>query len=248
MRALPKLVLEPLRRKPAQPARILIVHHMLLGDALLLTALIAKLRGQHPHAQLVLACPKALAPLYAKRPFGVDALAFDPRDGASVKRLLAPGSYDPGIVAGDNRYSWLALAAGCRWIVAHAGDIPAWKNWPVDEPIAYPDVPAAWAELAAELVDGRAPRPYRPADWPAPLPTELQARPYIVLHPGASSAVKRWPHRRLLHPLVHARLPLQPDPRHAGQRCAGDALAHQRSHVLGSCMQMFFLRRSDRVT
>ena len=200
-RALPKLVFKMLRQKPAQPARILITHQMLLGDALLLTALIAKTRQRYPRAQIALACPKAIAPLYAGHPFGVDTLAFDPRDAASIRRLTDSGPYDLGFVAGDNRYSWLALAAGCRWIVAHGGDRPAWKNWPVDEPIVYPDAPAAWAELAAGLVEGAAPRLYRPADWPPPpegepLPVGLRLRRYIVLHPGASSAVKRWPTQR----------------------------------------------------
>ncbi len=171
---------------------------MLLGDGLLLTALIARLRKRYPHASLVLACPKALAPLYAKKPFGVTALAFDPRDSESVRHVLDSGPYDLGIVAGDNRYSWLARAAGCRWIVAHQGGRPAWKNWPVDELVSYPDTPAAWGEIAAELVDGASPEPYRIEDWPAPpasalLPTQLSEREYIVLHPGASSSVKRWP-------------------------------------------------------
>ncbi|MDW9256182.1 putative aDP-heptose--lipooligosaccharide heptosyltransferase II [Burkholderia thailandensis] len=178
-----------MRRRPAHPRRILIAHHLLLGDTLLLTPLVAKLREQYPDAQIVLACPKAIAPLYASKPFGVEAFAFDPRDGASVKRLLVSGPYDLGIVAGDNRHSWLALGAGCRWIVAHAGDAPAWKNWPVDEPVPYPDAPAAWADFAAALVEGPAPRLYRSSDWPAPqarapLPAALRDRPYVVLHPG----------------------------------------------------------------
>jgi len=61
-------------------------------------------------------------------------------------------------VAGDNRHAWLALAAGCRWIVGHAADVPAWKNLPLDEAIPYPDAPAAWADLATELVAGPPPR------------------------------------------------------------------------------------------
>ena len=200
-RALPRFALKPWRRKPASVQRILVAHHLLLGDTLLLTPLLAKLRVRYPNAELVLACPKAIVPLYAGRPFGVIALPFDPRDVATVKGMLDSGPYDLGFVLGDNRHSWLAMGAGCRWIVAHAGDVPAWKNWPVDEPVAYPATPAAWADLAAELVDGPPPARYRPSDWPAPrhaaLPdADLLTPPYVVLHPGASTAVKRWPDAR----------------------------------------------------
>ena len=200
-RALPRLVFKPLRRKPSRPGRILIAHHLLLGDTLLLTPLLAKLRSLYPDAQIVLACPKAIVPLYAGRPFGVDALPFDPRDPHTVRNVLRSGPYDLGIVTGDNRHSWLAYGARCRWIVAHAGDMPAWKNWPVDELIPYPNQPAAWADLAAELVPGEAPPLYRPEFWPAPTPVIFDDSlrphtPYVVLHPGASTAVKRWPIER----------------------------------------------------
>ncbi|MEM5438991.1 glycosyltransferase family 9 protein [Paraburkholderia diazotrophica] len=200
-RAIPRLALKPLRRRPAAPARILIAHHLLLGDTLLLTPLLAKLRAQYPRADIVLACPKPIVPLYAARPFDVTALPFDPRDLSTVQGVLRSGPYDLGIVAGDNRHSWLALGAGCRWIVAHAADVPAWKNWPVNEHIPYPPEPAAWADLAAELADGEPPRRYRTQDWPAPaacavVDERLTQRPYVVLHPGASTAVKRWPDAR----------------------------------------------------
>jgi ADP-heptose:LPS heptosyltransferase len=213
-RALPRLALKPLRRKPQVLKRILIAHHLLLGDTLLLTPLIAKLRVQYPQAQIVLTCPKPIVPLYAGRPFGIDVIPFDPRDFRSVNAVLRSGPYDLGIVAGDNRHAWLALAAGCRWIVGHAGDIPAWKNWPLDETVPYPAEPAAWADLATELVAGPPPRPYRLSDWPAPAPAAFSAgdalmlqRPYVVLHPGASTAVKRWPDDRwrLLAEFVEAR-------------------------------------------
>jgi len=200
-RALQRFALKPWRRKPVSAQRILIAHHLLLGDTLLLTPLLAKLRVRYPNAEIVLVCPKAIVPLYAGRPFGVIALPFDPRDLATVEAVLDSGPYDLGFVLGDNRHSWLALGAGCRWIVAHAGDVPAWKNWPVNEQVPYPAAPAAWADLVAELVDGPPPAHYRPSDWPAPrhaaLPdADLLTRPYVVLHPGASTEVKRWPDAR----------------------------------------------------
>jgi ADP-heptose:LPS heptosyltransferase len=195
-------MLKPLSRKPSSPRRIFIAHHLLLGDTLLLTPLLAKLRSEYPSAQIVMACPRAIVPLYSGRPFAVDALAFDPRDVRTVKQVLASGPYDLGIVVGDNRHSWLALGAGCRWILGHAGDV-AWKNWPINETLPYPDRPAAWADLTADLIAGPAPRLYRPDDWPAPAPSVsleglLPTQPYVVLHPGASTAVKRWPAERWL--------------------------------------------------
>lgn len=200
-RAIPRLLIKPLRREPRHVRRILIAHHLLLGDTLLLTPLLAKLRAQYPQAQIVLNCPKAILPLYAGRPFGVTALPFDPRDSKSVRDVLLSGPYDLGMVLGDNRHSWLALGAGCRWIIGHAGDDPAWKNWPLNRSVPYPAAPAAWADLATELIDGPPPRAYRPTDWSAPqhvaLPEPAQlAKPYVVLHPGASSSVKRWPNAR----------------------------------------------------
>src|ERR1700742_2931742 len=57
-RALPRLALKALRTRPRQPSRILIAHHLLLGDTLLLTPLVAKLRARFPEAQIVLTCPK----------------------------------------------------------------------------------------------------------------------------------------------------------------------------------------------
>ncbi|SEA55044.1 glycosyltransferase family 9 protein [Paraburkholderia sartisoli] len=201
-RALPRLALKPLRRRPARLQRILIAHHLLLGDTLLLTPLIAKLRALYPLAQIVLLCPKPIVPIYAGRPFDVDVMPFDPRDSSTVTAVLGSGPYDLGIVAGDNRFSWIALGAGCRWIVAHDGDVPAWKNWPVDEAVPYPVTPAAWADLTTDLIEGPPPRPFQPADWPAPpytaLPnaTAFPDRRYVVLHPGASTGVKRWPQDR----------------------------------------------------
>lgn len=182
------------RRPPASPRRILIAHHLLLGDTIMLTPLLAKLREQYPQAQLVMTVAEPLAPLYAARPFGVDVLPFDLRSRKSLKPLYRAGPFDLALVPGDNRYSWLALAMRARWIVAFAGDRPAYKSWPVDELIAYPDVPAAWGDMVAGLLEGPAPRSFDSSDWPAPphKQFDLPQEPYAVLHVGASSPLKRW--------------------------------------------------------
>lgn len=186
------------RERPAAPRSILIAHHLLLGDTLMLTPLLAKLREQHPQARIAMAMPPAFIPLYAARPYGVEPLAFDPRDAATLGPLFSPGGFDLAFVPGDNRHAWLAAAAGARWIVAHADDRPAYKSWPVDELRRYSDAPASWGDMIAMLAEGAAPRPYRPEDWPAPActPFEQPAGKYCVLHVGAGSQLRLWNHEK----------------------------------------------------
>ncbi|GAO34771.1 heptosyltransferase [Sulfuricella sp. T08] len=182
------------RKPPVSPRRILVAHHLLLGDTLMLTPLLAKLRVRYPNAKIVIATPKAIVPLYQHRPYGVISIPYDPRDGSTLKMLLNAGGFDLAIVPGDNRYSWLALAAGARWIVAFSGDRPAYKSWPVDRLVPYPSQPAAWGDMVSGLIDGSAPAPYKPEDWPAPdsRPFTLPQQPYCVLHVGASTVLRLW--------------------------------------------------------
>src|SRR5437764_10735145 len=182
------------RSRPIDPERILIAHHLLLGDTLMLTALIAKLRERHPRADILMALPEAYAALYAAAPYGVRAIGWSPRD-PSASPLWREKGFDLAIVPGDNRMSWLALALDARWIVAFAGDRPATKSWPVDELWRYPDRAAAWGDMVAGLIEEPPPSPFRPERWPAPRPEPaitVPSGPYAVLHVGASSALKRW--------------------------------------------------------
>jgi hypothetical protein len=124
-RALLHLILTIRRtRKPSVLKRVLIAHHLLLGDTLMLTPLIAKLREQHPAVEIVMAAPKAIAPLYEKRPYGLIAWSFDPYDPSTLKAMLMQPGFDLAIVPGDNRYAWLARHRA-RSIAVHAADRPA---------------------------------------------------------------------------------------------------------------------------
>ncbi|HTP48161.1 MAG TPA: glycosyltransferase family 9 protein [Casimicrobiaceae bacterium] len=181
------------RAPPDAPRRILIAHHLLLGDTLMLTALVAKLREQHRSAEIVMAVPEVYAPLYAGAPYGLHAIGWSPHRPAASP-LWRERDFDLAFVPGDNRFSWLALALGARWIVAFAGDRPGPKSWPVDELHDYPNAPAAWGDMVAELAAGPPPTAYDPRDWtppPAEAPAKLSS-PYAVLHVGASIALKRW--------------------------------------------------------
>lgn len=182
------------RARPAEVRRVLVAHHLLAGDVLMLGALLAKLRAAHPQAEVCVTVRRAMLALFDGRPFGARALAYDPRDAATLGGVFAGGGYDLALVPGDNRYSWLAAAAGARWIVAFEGDRPAPKSWPVDEFRRYRDAPAAWGDMVADLVDGPPPAPMQPADWPRPpcAPFERPSGRYAVLHVEASTPLKHW--------------------------------------------------------
>jgi ADP-heptose:LPS heptosyltransferase len=196
-RALARRLTRP--RHAATPIRrVLIAHNLLLGDVVMLTPLLAKLRANHPEAEIVLLAAPALVPLYAGRPYGVRVLPFSPKRAETTKALLAEPPFDLAVVVGDNRYAWIAAAAGARRIVAHAGDRPWTKNLMVDEQRPYAATPSAWGDMVADLVDGDEPAPYQPAEWPAPAakPFDAPTGRYAVLHVGASTPLKHWPPER----------------------------------------------------
>jgi len=186
------------RTAPRAPRRVLIAHDLLLGDTIMLTPLLAKCRERWPSADIVMTCRADYCGLYATRPYGVRVVPYDPRDVRSLQRLRAEAVFDLALVPGDNRYSWLARALGARWVVGFSGGDAPYKDWPVDELRSYPDVPTAWTDLVAGLIDGPAPARYRLTDWPAPPsdPFEVATEPYCVLHAGASSVLKQWPAER----------------------------------------------------
>ena len=180
------------RAKPRDPRRILVAHHLLLGDTLMLTALVARLRTNHPEADIAMTVPKAAAPLYATRPYGVRALPWDPRE--RLRALFDEAPFDLAYVPGDNRFAWLAAAMRARWIVAHGGYDSPTKNWPVDHLEPFPDAPGSWGDIVARLAEGQFPAPYAPSQWPAGPFAAFDAprAPYAVLHVGASTPLKLW--------------------------------------------------------
>jgi len=192
-RALQSRVVRVRRRSRSAPGRILVAHHLLLGDTLMLTALLAKLREQYHSSDIVMALPEAFAPLYARAPYGVRALGWNAR-APHTSALWREHGFDLALIPGDNRFSWLALALDSRWIVAFGGDRPAAKSFAVDELRPYPNAPAAWGDMVATLVDGAPPAPYARDQWPDPPaePFDLPQRGYAVLHVGASTPLKQW--------------------------------------------------------
>src|SRR5689334_13182088 len=98
------------RKAAGDVRRILVAHNLLLGDTIMLTPLVAKLRETHPDADIALLAAPAFAPLFASHPYGVRALPFSPSRSQTTRALLAEAPFDLAVVPGDNRYSWLAAA------------------------------------------------------------------------------------------------------------------------------------------
>ncbi|ACS83985.1 glycosyltransferase family 9 protein [Musicola paradisiaca] len=195
-RAALRLLMKFRRRRPQRVSRILVAHNLLLGDTVMLTPLLAKLRRNYPDADIVLLCKPPFAEVYRLNPYGVSLMPYHPASAASVKAIVRSGPYDLAFVPGDNRYSWLALAAGSRWIVAHTPAKPDVKSWPVDEFVAYPQMPTAWSDAVADMTHGDTPVPLA---WALPdVDLGLPDSPYVVLHVGASNSVRFWPSERWL--------------------------------------------------
>ena len=183
------------RNKPSgsEVRQVLIIHQLLLGDAIMATGLLANIRAKYPSAVIHVAMPEFLVPLYEKQPFGVKAIPYTPRNVSTLLSLLKEKTYDISYVVGDARYSWAAFAAGSKWIVTHSGDYPAYKNWFVDELVAMPDNIKAMPDLMIDLCSPDVRVNYTKTDWQIPdSMVNMPDRPYVVLHVGASSSLKLW--------------------------------------------------------
>jgi ADP-heptose:LPS heptosyltransferase len=194
------------RHRPDDPAHILVAHHLLLGDTIMLTPLLKKLRTSFPRADIVMTCPTAIAPLFAGQPYGVRVVPFDPRQASTFAQLFKNRGFDLALLPADNRFSWLARGLNSRWITAFQGDYPPYKNWLVDEFRPYPNQAMALGDLIADrLVEGPAPDPYEVADWPAPpcAPFIMPPSSYGVLHVGASSRLRHWEAKKWRSLIAH---------------------------------------------
>ncbi|MSP97151.1 MAG: heptosyltransferase [Betaproteobacteria bacterium] len=199
LKALAGAILSTIRRppssaRPANPAKILVLHELLLGDTLMLAPLLAALRYRYPAAELLVTSRPAYATLFSGRPYGVKVLPFSERQENALSALAQAADCDIVIVPGENRHAVFARALGAKWVVAFAGAKPAWKNRAVDELVALPSAPTALADMFALLAGPGAGLRFAPADWPAPAfaPFEKPSAAYAILHVGAGSSLRLW--------------------------------------------------------
>lgn len=193
---LPKLILKKLlkSKKPDNPKTILIMHQLFLGDTLMTTSLLAKIRKNFPMAKIYVAIPESFIELYSTNPYGVIPVRFNIFNCKTFFNLLKLPKIDWAIIPGDNRYGWTAFAIGARWIIGFSGDIPSYKNWCFDELRTIPNKPQSLSDLFTNLIDGIEPSPFNSKDWPQPSYNsfELPSSKYVLLHVGAKSKLKLW--------------------------------------------------------
>lgn len=186
-----------LRRRPPHPERILVVSRFLLGDTLMLAPLLATLQRNYPQARRIVAVQGKFLPLFAGRPYGVEAVPLENEDMESLLTLAQRGPFDLALVPGDNRHALLARAAGGRWIAALAGDRPEWKNRICDELLAIPTRSGTIFDAFTVLGGPPTELEFAPGDWSlprhTPLPVTVSPTLFVMLHVGASSPSRRWP-------------------------------------------------------
>lgn len=188
------------RQFPADPRKILILHSLLLGDTLLLTPLLAKLREQYPSTDIKLTIPNPLFALYETHPYGVKPIPFHPKRTKDILNILRSGPYDLVIIPAENRFSLLARACGSRHTVAFDNDRPSWKNKMVDTKVQLPQQAMAIGDIFSTLIPGKPPSQFNPASWPRPAGKEqiFLENNTIIMHITASMQTKMWPFSKWL--------------------------------------------------
>jgi len=187
------------RKKPQVPQTIWVIHQLLLGDTLMLTGLLAKLRQNYPHATILMIANPAFANLYQSQPYGVQYWGYQPRSLRSFIQIFSLPRPDWALIPGDNRYGWLAFVRGAKWLIGFAGDRPAYKQICFDELLALPSQPIAVTDMMQQLCQGEDAKPYQAKHWQLhnkytlpTIPMLTDSKDYILFHIGAKSAIKHW--------------------------------------------------------
>jgi heptosyltransferase-2 len=110
------------------PERILVRGVNWLGDAVMTTPALARLREAHPAARITLLTPAALADLWSCHPSLSDLITFEPRENPwQIVRRLRRGKYDWGLVFPNSPRSALDLFLTA--IPRRIGYGRPWRNW-----------------------------------------------------------------------------------------------------------------------
>jgi heptosyltransferase-2 len=124
------------RAIPSAPPRRLLVRGVnWLGDAVMTTPALLRLRERFPRAHLALLTPAKLRDLWSGHPAVNETISFEPGDGLiSVGRKLQAGNFDLALVLPNSPRS--ALEVWLAGIPRRVGYARPWRNWFLTQPIA----------------------------------------------------------------------------------------------------------------
>jgi heptosyltransferase-2 len=111
-----------------QPRRILVRGTNWLGDAVMTTPALLRLREKYPDAHIALLAPEKLADLWKNHPAVNETIPFAPDEGVfSVGSTLRAGKYDLALVFPNSPRS--ALEVWLAGIPQRIGYARPWRNW-----------------------------------------------------------------------------------------------------------------------
>jgi len=123
------------RRPMPDPSRILVRGTNWLGDAVMTTPALVRLREKFPDAHIALFTPKKLRDLWLNHPAVNETITFAPDENLlSILRKLRAGHFDTALVLPNSPHSALEIwLAGIPRRIGHARP---WRNWFLIQAIA----------------------------------------------------------------------------------------------------------------
>src|SRR4051812_13193796 len=111
-----------------QPEKILVRGVNWLGDAVMTTPALQRLREAHPGASITMLSPAKLKELWLNHPDVDQVLAIEPGEGVfSVARRIRKGGFTLGVVFPNSPRSALELFLG--GVRRRVGYARPWRNW-----------------------------------------------------------------------------------------------------------------------
>jgi heptosyltransferase-2 len=123
---------------PNDPRRILVRGVNWLGDAVMTTPALLRLRERFPKAHIALLCPEKLQDLWLHHPTINEVIPFGPADGVfAVAKKLRGGAFDIGLVLPNSPRS--ALEMFFTRIPQRIGYARPWRNFFLTQAVASRD-------------------------------------------------------------------------------------------------------------
>lgn len=117
------------------PKRILVRGVNWLGDAVMTTPALVRLREKFPEAHIALLTPQKLGDLWPRHPAVDEVIGFDAKEGLlSVSRKLRAGKFELALVLPNSPRS--ALEAWLAGIPRRVGYARPWRNWFLTQTVA----------------------------------------------------------------------------------------------------------------